>query len=154
MRGVGGVVVLEKKKRMELLKYAKKNNIPGINNKTTKDDMLRKISEYQILQKRDQIRNDLLDQLERNGIVGEFYVDLINDYMAMWDVKNKLIADIETKGVSIRYQNGENQWGYKKNDSVGELQRTNNQMLRILDHLGLKPSKADTENVDPTDLEM
>jgi len=154
VRGVGGVVVLEKKKRMELLKYAKKNNIPGINNKTTKDDMLRKISEYQILQKRDQIRNDLLDQLERNGIVGEFYVDLINDYMAMWDVKNKLIADIETKGVSIRYQNGENQWGYKKNDSVGELQRTNNQMLRILDHLGLKPSKADTENVDPTDLEM
>lgn len=146
--------MLEKKKRMELLKYAKKNNIPGINNKTTKDDMLRKISEYQILQKRDQIRNDLLDQLERNGIVGEFYVDLINDYMAMWDVKNKLIADIETKGVSIRYQNGENQWGYKKNDSVGELQRTNNQMLRILDHLGLKPSKADTENVDPTDLEM
>lgn len=146
--------MLEKMTRAELLKYAKKNSIPGINNKITKDDILRKITKHQTSQKREQIKNDLLDQLERNGVVGEFYVDLINDYMALWDVKNKLIADIETKGVSIKYQNGENQWGYKKNDSVGELQRTNNQMLRILEHLGLKPSKADTENFDPSDLEM
>ena len=146
--------MLNKMTRADLLKYAKQNNIPDINNKMTKKKIEEIIKKYELMQKRQQIQNDLLDQLERNGIVGEFYVDLINDYMAMWDVKNKLIADIETKGVSIRYQNGENQWGYKKNDSVGELQRTNNQMLRILDHLGLKPSKADTENVDPTDLEM
>jgi hypothetical protein len=105
-------------------------------------------------EKRKKIQTDLLDQLERNGTFGEFYVDLVNDYMAMWDVKNKLIADIEEKGVSIRYQNGENQWGYKKNDSVGELQRINNQMLNILKHLELKPSKADTETFDFEDLEM
>lgn len=105
-------------------------------------------------EKRETIKDDLLDQLERNGVVGEFYIDLVNDYMAMWDVKNKLIKDIEKKGVSVRYQNGENQYGYKKNDSVAELQRTNNQMLKLLDHLGLKPSKQEAIDYDPDDMEM
>lgn len=95
-----------------------------------------------------------MDQLDRNGVVGEFYIDLVNDYMAMWDVKNKLIKDIREKGVSIRYQNGENQFGYKKNDSVAELQRTNNQMLKLLDHLGLRPSKQEAVEYDFDDLEM
>jgi len=58
--------------------------------------------------------------------------------MALWEVKNKLIKDIKEKGVTIKYQNGENQWGYKKNDSVRELTNVNNQMLKLLDALGLK----------------
>jgi len=71
----------------------------------------------------------------------------LNDYMAMWDIKNELIKDIKDKGVSVKYQNGENQWGHKKNDSVGELNRINAQMLKILDFLGLKAS--DTEEEEP-----
>lgn len=98
--------------------------------------------------KKMQIKQDLLDQLERNGIYGQHYIDLVNDYMALWEVKNKLIKDIKEKGVQIKYQNGENQWGYKKNDSVRELTNVNNQMLRLLDSLGLKPSKFEAEEDD------
>lgn len=90
----------------------------------------------------------MLEQLKKQNIKGEYFEDLVDDYMAMWDVKNKLIEDIKTKGVSIKYQNGENQWGYKKNDSVGELQRTNNQMLRLLDSLGLKASVVEEVDVN------
>ena len=50
--------------------------------------------------KKTDIKNDLLDQLERNGVYGNHYIDLVNDYMALWDVKNKLIKDIKEKGVS------------------------------------------------------
>lgn len=150
--------MLYKMTKAELLKYAKENKIPRVNNKMNKSDILIKVEQYQeiidLLKKREQIQNDLLDQLERNGTVGEFYVDLVNDYMAMWDVKNKLIEDIELKGVSVKYQNGEFQWGFKKNDSVGELQRTNNQMLKIIDALGLRPSKDSKEINHPQDLEM
>lgn len=103
--------------------------------------------------KKMQIKQDLLDQLERNGIYGQHYVDLVNDYMALWEVKNKLIKDIKEKGVSIKYQNGENQWGYKKNDSVRELTNVNNQMLRLLDALGLKASQLESEE-DEEDWEM
>ena len=69
--------------------------------------------------------------------------------MSMWDIKNQLIENIQEKGVSIRYQNGENQYGFKKNDSISELNRTNRQMLTILNDLGLKA--ADIKVVDNDD---
>lgn len=43
----------------------------------------------------ERIREDLIDQLERNGTVGGHYIDLVNDYMNMWILdteKAKLIA--------------------------------------------------------------
>lgn len=91
--------------------------------------------------KKNKIKTDLLDQLERNGTVGQYYIDLVNDYMELWDTKKKLIADIKERGVTVKYQNGENQWGYKKNDSVEQLIKVNQQMLKLLDALGIKPSR-------------
>lgn len=90
-----------------------------------------------------QIKQDLIDQLERQGIYGQHYLDLVNDYMALWDIKNKLIKDIKERGVSIRWKtynrDGEVvQSGYKKNESIAELNKTNAQMLKILSELGLK----------------
>lgn len=94
------------------------------------------------------IKKDLIDQLERNGVYGSHYLDLINDYMALWEIKNNLIADIKERGVTTKYQNGKNQWGYKKNDSIVELNRTNQQMLKILQDLGLQGSKFEGSDED------
>ncbi len=101
------------------------------------------------MDRRQLIKKDLLKQLNDNGVRGNHYVDLIEDYMSLWDIKNQLIDNIKEKGVSIRYQNGENQFGYKKNDSISELNRTNRQMLTILNDLGLKA--ADIKVVDNDD---
>lgn len=91
---------------------------------------------------REQIKRDLLDQLERNGTVGTYYADMITDYMKLWDTKNRLIADIEARGVTVesvtRY--GTN---IKRNDSVGDLLKTNAQMLKLLDSLGIRPAQTD-----------
>jgi phage terminase small subunit len=98
------------------------------------------------------IKKDLMDQLERNGVYGSHYLDLINDYMALWEIKNKLIKDIKTRGVSVYWCNGGGQKGYKKNDSISELNKTNAQMLKILNELGLKASSV--EPADDGDEEM
>lgn len=90
-----------------------------------------------------EIKKDLLDQLERNGVYGKHYLDIINDYMSLWDIKNKLIKDIKTRGVSVRWDNGGGQSGYKKNDSIAELNKTNAQMLKILNELGLKAGSGE-----------
>ena len=95
--------------------------------------------------KKTQIKQDLIDQLERQNIYGQHYLDLISDYMALWDIKNRLIKDIKSRGVSIKYQNGPSQWGYKKNDSIAELNKTNGQMLKILSELGLKAKPVEPE---------
>lgn len=86
-----------------------------------------------------EIKEDLLKQLEENETYGKHYEDLINDYMSLWDIKNRLIEDIKDRGVSVEWNNGK-QSGKKKNDSIPELNKTSAQMLKILNDLGLKPS--------------
>ena len=47
------------------------------------------------------IRQDLLDQLERNGTCGEHYTDLVHDYMDLWVEKKLLAEDIRVRGVTV-----------------------------------------------------
>ncbi|MBN3404455.1 RNA polymerase subunit sigma-70 [Clostridium botulinum] len=105
----------------------------------------------EVQQSAKEIKEDLLNQLKENETYGKHYEDLINDYMALWDIKNRLIADIKEHGVSIEWNNGK-QAGKKKNDSIPELNKTSAQMLKILAELGLKPSPK--ENGDNDDYEM
>jgi len=93
-----------------------------------------------LLERRVAVEKDLLDQLDRMDTDTAYYKDLISDYMALWDIKNELIKDIKDRGVTAKYQNGPNQWGYKKNESIAELNKTNAQMLKILQNLGIKPT--------------
>uniref|UniRef100_UPI0039837FEF P27 family phage terminase small subunit n=1 Tax=Clostridium haemolyticum TaxID=84025 RepID=UPI0039837FEF len=104
-----------------------------------------KLQEVQGLGK--EIKQDLLQQLQQNETYGKHYEDLINDYMALWDIKNRLILDIKINGVAIEWNNGK-QKGKKKNDSISELNKTNAQMLKILSELGLKPSLKELDDDD------
>lgn len=97
---------------------------------------------------REIIHQDLLTQLKDNGTIGAHYTDLVNDYMKLWDIKNNLIVDIEERGVAVVWSNGK-QRGKKKNESIGELNKTNAQMLKLLAELGLKATEL--EKVSDTD---
>ena len=88
------------------------------------------------------IKNDLLNQLRVNKTKGKYYTDLVNDYMSLWVTKNLLVQDINSRGVSIAWNNGGGQKGRKKNDSVSELTKVNAQMLKLLNELGLKPTDS------------
>jgi len=101
--------------------------------------------------KKEDIKQDLLDQLERSGVTGSYYIDLVNDYIELYDIKNNLIKDIKERGVSVKYQHGKEQWGYKKNDSISELVKINGQMLKIIKELGIE---AKNEEFNPDDWEM
>src|SRR5690625_485018 len=94
---------------------------------------------------RNKIERDLLEQLGEDKD-NSHYRELIKDYLFMWDTIQELKLDIKEKGVSVFWQNSETQFGYKKNDSIREMTTVSQQMLRILDKLGIKPSKA--EEVD------
>ncbi|MDD2435835.1 MAG: P27 family phage terminase small subunit [Bacilli bacterium] len=89
----------------------------------------------------DQIKTDLLNQLELNGVAGKHYENMIEDYMQFWHTKMLLQEDIKLRGVNVEYNNGGGQSGFKRNDSVTDLVKVNSQMLKILSELNLKPSK-------------
>ena len=99
-----------------------------------------------------EIKKSLLEQLENNGNGKDFFIDLVNDYMALWVIKCQLIDDIAERGVTCKYQNGNNQWGYKKNDSINELNKTNTQMLKILQQLNIKANVVEKIEEDDDEL--
>lgn len=90
-----------------------------------------------------EIRQDLLDQLARNGTVGKYYADLVEDYMSFWVDKCLLTDDIQTRGVVVTYNNGGGQSGKKRNDSITDKIKVNVQMLNILNALGIRPAQVE-----------
>ncbi len=85
------------------------------------------------------IKTDLMEQMERNGTTGQYYTDLVDDYMALWDVKKLLLADIQERGAVVDYISNNGTMNKKKNDSVGELVKVNDRMVKLLDALGIAP---------------
>jgi len=97
---------------------------------------------------RTRIKESLTMQLQDMRVTGDHFYDLVDDYMALWDIKNDLIKDIKTRGVAIPWQNSETQKGTKKNDSVSELHKTNAQMLKILQQLNITTDEVVDDDVE------
>ena len=87
------------------------------------------------------IKKALMIYLEETKNNNPYFIGLVEDYMDLYVIKNQLRDDIMERGVVCIYQNGETQWGYKRNDSVGELNKVSTQMLRILSQLKIEPNK-------------
>ena len=98
------------------------------------------------------IKEDLLLQLKFKGNEDKYFIDLVEDYMAFWNLKNMLQEDILKNGVNLFYQNGENQKGTRANPSVKQLLSVNQQMIRILDKLRINMPKELLEDDDDWEL--
>jgi hypothetical protein len=85
------------------------------------------------------IKASLVDQLVRSGNDTAYFMDLVEDYMKMYIIKELANADLLENGVTVEWRNSETQYGRKKNDSVDQILKTNQQMIKLLDMLGIKP---------------
>jgi phage terminase small subunit len=90
------------------------------------------------------VRRALLAQLEAMGADQDHFVDLVKDYISLYDVKNKLIKDIKQRGVMYVDVNSVGAEMQKNNPSVRELVNVNRQMLALLRELGIS-----TDTVPP-----
>lgn len=98
-----------------------------------------KLSEKEAEKKQKAIKRALINQLKMNGTTGKYYLDLVDDYINLWKIKNMLFEDVEARGVVTEYDNGGGQKGKKQNDSVATVLKVNDRMTRILDSIGIKP---------------
>ena len=94
------------------------------------------------------IKSSLVEQLERSGNDTSVFLDLVDDYMKMYVIKELANADVVENGVSVEYRNSETQYGRKKNDSVDQILKTNQQMIKLLDMLGIKPETGYEDDED------
>ena len=85
---------------------------------------------------------DLKEQLIKKGNYSSHTEELLQKYMDFTQIEEMLKEDINKRGVSVYWCNGGGQEGYKKNDSVSELAKTNAQKLKLLSALGIKAPEA------------
>lgn len=89
------------------------------------------------------IYRDLKDQLIKNNNYSAYTEDLLIQYMKFCEIEEDLNSDINARGVTVYWDNGGGQAGWKKNDSITELNKTNLQKIKLLNFLGIKaPEKA------------
>lgn len=94
------------------------------------------------------VRDDLKKQLILKELTCKFYDDLVEDYMYMLVQKDKLQKDINKHGVRIKTINAKGLSIEKKNESYDLLLKYNQQMIKLLEYLGIKPSENLTGDED------
>jgi hypothetical protein len=99
-------------------------------------------------ERRQRIKESLLEQLEMKGADMDHFVDLVEDYMSLWDVKNDLLEDIKKRGVMYKDFSSVGIEMMKNNPSVRELVGINRQMLSILKDLDINTKTVARFNDD------
>ena len=89
------------------------------------------------------IKKALMNNLKENSNYNAYFIGLVDDYMKLYVIKNQLADDIDARGVVCKYQNGKEQWGYKRNDSINDFNKVSGQMLRILSQLKIKANEIE-----------
>ena len=98
--------------------------------------------------KREEIKKDLLNQLELKGMYQSYYIDMVEQYMRYYDIKNDLLKDIKDNGVRIEVTSGNGFTTAKINESIMIVQKTTPLMLKILKDLGLEKPIIDDASDD------
>ncbi|MEI3605933.1 hypothetical protein SPD48_09545 [Pseudogracilibacillus sp. SE30717A] len=97
------------------------------------------------------VRADLRKQLRENGMDTHLWLDLIEDYMKFWDLKEELQKSIRTKGAMVTVENGKQRF-YKRNDAVVELPKVSKRMTDILDKLKIQVAEIKDEGEGDDDV--
>ena len=98
--------------------------------------------------KKTDVIKSLKEQLKSRGADIPCFLDLIDDYGKLWTIKNKLIADINKRGVVYDDVSSVGVPMKKNNPSTKELLGVNRQMLCILEKLGLETKNVSSDEDD------
>ena len=115
--------------------------------------VVEKIKELRSSDQFNDLKSYLLGQLTKNGNNVPVYRELVDEYMELWITVKLLSDDINEKGIKIRWRNGKSQSGYKRNESISEKIKATQQMLQILDKIGISPENCgDPDDKDDPNL--
>lgn len=97
------------------------------------------------------VRKSLAEQLKAKGADIDLYKDQINDYMMMWDLKERLKDDIEENGLRMKYRVANGGSAEKDNPSVKQIPLINKQMLMLLKQLDISTDRVVKEGGGDSD---
>lgn len=117
-----------------------------INPRTYENGRVRKKVKGGIPVNKKEIREDLIEQLKAQGKYQKFYIDMVNDYVKYFGIKNSLQKDIRDRGLRYKVTTGNGFTSEKPNESVQNLMKVTSTMLKILQDLGLQTPVQTNDN--------
>lgn len=99
---------------------------------------------------KEKIKTELIKQLTLKRANIDPFLSMIDDYMALWTIKNQLVSDIRKNGAVLTEKSADKKTTYrlKNNPSVRELVGVNKQMLSLLKELGLSTANVGGDEDD------
>lgn len=137
---------IDNKKEKEL-----KNLVESLEERIKQFEDTEKI-ENKIKEKKNKIRKDLASQLTTQKKYGKQFDDMIEDYLYLFGLKERLQIDINNNGLRYKTTGGNGFTSYKPNESCERLLKVNGQMLKILQDLELKAPELSDSGDDKDDL--
>lgn len=121
------------------------------------EEALQQIKDEQQLEEKirdvkNSIKEDLKNQLLSQNKFGKHFDDMIEDYLYFFELKERLKFDIDINGIRYKTTGGNGFTTFKANESVERLQKTNAQMLKILQDLELKAPEEGPKEGEGDDL--
>lgn len=92
------------------------------------------------------VKESLLEQLKLLQADKPVFLSLVDDYMKFWSTKEKLLKDIETRGVSFEDFSSSGKRMMKQNPSTKEVVAVSSQMLKILEQLHISTTSIIAED--------
>ena len=108
--------------------------------------------EEKIADVKNSIKEDLKNQLLTQNKFGKHFDDMVEDYLYFFELKERLKYDIDINGIRYKTTGGNGFTTFKANESVERLQKTNAQMLKILQDLELKAPEEGPKEGEGDDL--
>ena len=85
------------------------------------------------------LKKSLKNQLERKGAKEYHFEKLVDDYISLFRIKEKLKVDIEENGIRVTTFSAKGIPTEKMNPAVTEITKVSTQMIKILHKLGISP---------------
>lgn len=92
------------------------------------------------------VKASLLEQLSLLQADKPVFLSLVDDYMKLWATKEKLLKDIETRGISFEDYSASGKRMMKQNPSTKEVVAVSSQMLKILEQLNISTTSLIAED--------
>ena len=96
----------------------------------------------------DEIKQSLVEQLERRKAATPYFLDLVDRYMTLWDVSMQLEQDIRARGVTYTDKSSVGIDMWKNNPSVSELVKVTTQMTKLLTQMNLTVDNVVADDAD------
>lgn len=87
------------------------------------------------------LEKSLKNQLLLKGAKEYHFEKLVDDYLMLFEIKEKLKKDIEENGTRIETLSAKGVPMEKINPAIAEITKVSSQMLKILDKLGISPGE-------------